>query len=932
MKLLYKWNFLFLLLVSINAQVYLDPNADVEARVNDLISRMTLDEKIGQMTQAGRAFLDNDNDINLYYLGSILSGGGSSPNPNTPESWANMYDQYQQYALNTRLKIPLIYGIDAVHGHNNVKGAVIFPHNIGLGATRNPELIKLASQITAKEVAATGIDWTFAPCIAVPLNEKWGRTYEGFGETVELAEMAATASIVGYQGNDLADNETILACAKHFVGDGGTTNGIDQGNTEVNEEVLRAIHMPGYIKAIEAGVGTIMASYSSWNGEKLHGHHYLLTTVLKEELGFDGFIVSDWAGIDQLPGNYKDDIKQSINAGIDMVMVPDNYIEYITLFKELANENQISAERIDDAVKRILRIKFRMGLFENPYTDRSLLNTVGSAEHRAIARECVRESVVILQKKDDVLPLKKENQKIALIGKGADDIGLQSGGWTIYWQGGSGDITEGTTLLEAFNKKTNSSNIVYSESGNNLGDSEIAVIVIAEDPYAEYEGFREDLTILNKDVQLVKNAKEQGLKTIVVLYSGRPMIINPLIKYSDAIIAAWLPGTEGDGIADVLFGDFEPRGKLPHTWPKYMDQIPINFGDSNYDPLFEYGFGLTSIHDSEIGSAPSVFSAYLNDDGKTLELTLNKKIDFNSIESSNFTLIGDEGFSSNSVGVSSTTDSNTISITFETAVQSKIKLSLKYNSGTIKSLDGGVLNLFSNKFVFNGLFGIGAINTIPGKVEAENYISMEGIQTQPTDDIGGGENIGWIDSGDWLEYDVNILATGTYKLNYRIASESQAGIIQLENGDEVVATTLLPVTGGWQTWRTVSTEVSLTKGENKFRINAVSGGFNLNWFSFDLLVSVDNTEMSITEFTLLQNYPNPFNPNTIISIHVPQESNIELEVFNSNGELVKTIYEGYLNQGKYNFKFNAENLASGIYFYKLKTPNFQSIKKMILLK
>ncbi len=929
----FRVSFSFILLItSLIGQVYLDPTAEINDRVDDLLSRMTIDEKVGQMTQPGRAFLNSNNDIKNYFLGSLLSGGGSSPNPNTAQSWADMYDQYQNQALSTRLKIPLIYGVDAVHGHNNVSGAVIFPHNIGLGATRNPELIKLAAEITAKEVAATGIDWTFAPCIAVPRNEKWGRTYEGFGETAELAEMFATPSIVGYQSDDLSKNTSILACAKHFIGDGGTTNGIDQGNTEIDEETLRAIHLPGYLKAIEAGIGSVMSSYSSWNGSKLHGNYYLLTTVLKEELGFDGFVVSDWAGIDQLPGDYKSDIKGSINAGIDMVMVPENYVEFITLLKELINENQISQARIDDAVKRILRIKFMMGLFENPLTDRSLLSSVGSNEHRQVARECVRESIVLLKKKDNILPLKKSNQKIAVVGIGADNIGLQSGGWTIYWQGGSGDITEGTTLLEAINKNTNNENVIYSKNGENIDGADIAVIVLAEEPYAEYAGFKEDLTIPAKDIELVKRAKEKGLKTIVVLYSGRPMIINPILKYSDAILAAWLPGTEGDGITDILFGDFQPTGKLPHTWPKYMDQIPINIGDAEYDPMFEYNFGLTSTANSEFGSNPIFHSSFLYGNGNRLELSFNKAINSASILNASFTLKGENNFIANSTSVSAASDSNTIIIDFDNSVTSDIKLSLDYISGNIASVDGGILSKFTNAFVYNGLLDNESINIAPGIIEAENFISMEGIQTQETSDAGGGENVGWIDSGDWMEYQIDVLTTGTYRLNYRVASESLSGIIKLSEGSNNISTTLLPITGNWQSWQTISTEVSLDKGIKNYRLTAESGGFNLNWFSFDLLVEVEETSNEITDFELSQNYPNPFNPSTNITVQIPNGSDVELNVFNSNGELIRELYKGFLSKGKYNFRFNAENIASGIYLYKLKTDNFQSIKKMIFIK
>lgn len=444
-KLIAKLIFLVIFIVTINiplfGQIYLDSTQTVEIRVEDLLSRMTLDEKVGQMAQAERQAFSDITDIKTYNIGSLLSGGGSVPSSNTGVAWADMYDNFQLQAMATRLKIPLIYGVDAVHGHNNVKGAVIFPHNIGLGCTRNPELVKEAARITALEIKGTGLNWTFAPCIAVTRNERWGRTYEGFGETTELVTTMGVASIKGLQGDSLMGKSSILACAKHYLGDGGTTNGTDQGNTEVNEQTLRELYLPAYIEAIEAGVGTVMASYSSWNGNKLHGHKYLLTDVLKEELGFQGFVVSDWAGIDQLAGDYANKVESSINAGIDMVMLPNNYKEFIQTTKNLVTQNRIPQSRIDDAVRRILRIKFQAGLFEAPYSDRTYTDQIGSESHRNVARECVRQSIVLLMKKDNILPLYKDNMKIHVAGKNANDLGNQCGGWSITWQGSSGNIT-----------------------------------------------------------------------------------------------------------------------------------------------------------------------------------------------------------------------------------------------------------------------------------------------------------------------------------------------------------------------------------------------------------------------------------------------------------------------------------------------------------
>ncbi len=579
---------------AISGEIYKNSNYAIEDRVDDLMQRMTLSEKIGQMIQVERRYINDLDDVKNYNIGSILSGGGSSPYPNTAATWANMVDNFQLKALDTRLGIPIIYGVDAVHGHNNVYGATIFPHNIGMGCTRNSGLVEQAAAATAIEVAGTGIRWTFSPCIAVPQDERWGRTYEGFGETAELTVQMAAAAVKGYQGNNLAENTSILACAKHFLGDGGTNNGYDQGDTQVDEYTMRNLHMPAYVTAINEGVGSVMVSFSSWNGQKMHGSEYWLTTVLKNELGFAGFVVSDWGGIDQLPGDFASDIETSINAGIDMVMLPKEYHDFMTTALSLVNQGRISESRIDDAVSRILKMKFALGLFENPLTDRTLTGAVGSQNHRDIARQCVRESLVLLKNENNVLPIADSVVSILVAGKNADDLGNQCGGWTISWQGSSGAITVGTTVLEAIENRLGSAGTVhYSITGNFTGFADIGVVVIGETPYAEGNGDRRDLSLSSEDITTVEKVFNSGIPTVVILISGRPLILDAILDKCDAIIAAWLPGTEGDGIADVLFGDYSPKGKLSHSWMRNMEQIPINVGDIDYDPLFEYGFGLT---------------------------------------------------------------------------------------------------------------------------------------------------------------------------------------------------------------------------------------------------------------------------------------------------------------------------------------------------
>ncbi|SCL29132.1 beta-glucosidase [Micromonospora rhizosphaerae] len=575
---------------------YQDPTLPVPNRVADLLSRMTLDEKIGQMTQAERGSVTAA-DLTTYRLGSILSGGGSAPSPNNATSWADMYDAFQRGALATPLAIPMIYGMDAVHGHNNVVGATIFPHNIGLGATRDPALVQQIGQAVAEEVSGTGVDWDFAPCLCVARNDRWGRTYESFGETPDIPSDLTTV-ITGLQGPSLGGPTSVLATAKHYLGDGGTTGGDDQGNTELSEAELRAIHLPPFQAAVQRGVGSVMISYSSWNGVKMHGHQYLISTVLKGELGFSGFVVSDWNGIDQIdgsPGFTAAEVAAAVNAGIDMVMVPTAWKTFISTLRAEVQNGHIPLSRIDDANRRILTKKFELGLFERPFTDRSWTPTVGSAAHRALARQAVRQSQVLLKNAGGVLPLARDNNKIFVAGKNADNIGNQSGGWTISWQGSSGNITPGTTILQGIRAAVGpGTTVTYNQRGTGIdGSYRAAIAVVGETPYAEGQGDRTGSMSLDRDdLRTISTLRKVGVPVIVVLVSGRPLDIAAELPGWDALLASWLPGTEGAGVADVLFGVTAPTGTLPMTWMNSVSQQPINAGDGQV-PLFPQGYGLT---------------------------------------------------------------------------------------------------------------------------------------------------------------------------------------------------------------------------------------------------------------------------------------------------------------------------------------------------
>jgi beta-glucosidase len=592
---------------------YLDERLPVKKRVADLLSRMSLAEKAGQMTQAERGALTAAGDIAAYDLGSLLSGGGSTPTPNTPEAWAKMIDGFQLRAQATRFQIPLIYGVDAVHGHNNLVGATIMPHNIGIGATRDPRLAQETGAVTAAEVRATGIPWDFAPCLCVTRDERWGRSYEAFGEDPALVDVMETV-IQGLQGRangkDLDRGDKVLATAKHFVGDGGTAYGssttgtytIDQGVTRVTREELEAVHLSPYRTAVDRGVGTVMPSYSSLDligdGQgpvKMHARADMLNGVLKDEMGFDGFVISDWAAIDQIPGDYASDVRTSVNAGLDMIMVPYDYRGFHTTLVEEVRAGRIGERRIDDAVARILTQKFRLGLFERPYADTSGADAIGSAAHRAVAREAAAKSQVLLKNGGGLLPL-RTSQKVYVAGSNADDIGNQSGGWTVTWQGASGDITPGTTVLEGLRRA--GGDITWSKDASApLDGHDVGVVVVGETPYAEGAGDvgnGHDLELSAADKEAVDKVCA-AMKCAVLVVSGRPQLIGDRLDAIDALVASWLPGTEGDGVADVLYGKRPFTGQLPVTWPKSAGQLPINVGDASYDPQFPFGWGLTTL-------------------------------------------------------------------------------------------------------------------------------------------------------------------------------------------------------------------------------------------------------------------------------------------------------------------------------------------------
>lgn len=614
------------------AAPYLDPALPVRRRVRDLLSRMTLAEKVGQMTQAERASVTDDTagTITALGLGSVLSGGGSVPDPNTPQAWADMVDRFQRAALDTRLRIPMIYGVDSVHGHGNLRGATIFPHNIGMGATRDPQLVRDAAHITAEETRASGPQWAFAPCLCAARDDRWGRTYESFGEDPDLVIRMETA-IDGLQGRpgQLSRPDRVLASAKHFAGDGDTQYGTGSGDYKIDQGIAVTDRASFFRDALrqfapavqDHHVGTVMPSYSSvdWtedgvgNPIKMHGNRELLTDVLKGQMGFDGFVISDYEAIKQLPGDWPTQVRTAINAGVDMAMEPNQFSSFISTLVGEVNAGRVPISRIDDAVSRILTKKFELGLFERPFTDRTHQVDIGSPAHRTVARRAVAESQVLLKNDRRALPVRGRTP-IYVAGSNADNIGNQAGGWTLTWQGGSNNANPipGTTILAGLRQGAGDGQVISSpDASTPVPRNATGIVVVGETPYAEgygdvggpgwaYDPADHNTPRPSQTMQLsagdraaVDRVCAQARRCVVVVVSGRPLILDAGVQQeADAIVAAWLPGSEGEGVSDTLLGIRPFTGKLPVSWPRSLDQEPINVGDADYDPLYPFGWGL----------------------------------------------------------------------------------------------------------------------------------------------------------------------------------------------------------------------------------------------------------------------------------------------------------------------------------------------------
>ncbi len=555
-----------------------------EQRVEALLAEMTLDEKIGQMTQSVWHNEVSPEIVRDFAIGAIIHTEGPVPGEAVTD-WTAKFDEFQRQAMQTRLGIPLLIGVDAVHGQNTFEGAVIFPHNIGMAATRNMGLVQRAAEITAIEVAGTGFNWTFSPCIAMPEHEHWGRVYEGFSEDRDLTIAATSASVRGLQGISLAERSTVAATAKHYLGDGATEGGVEGGNAVMSDQVMRERHLPTYATAVDEGVAAIMVGFNSYNGVNMHQNGYLVNDVLKGELGFEGVVLTDWNG-----GLRFGDPHTVINAGVDIAMQPGNHEEFMSRLKASVLDGTVKQQRIDDAVRRILHLKFNLGLFADPYAKTELSELVGAPDHRTVARQAVRESLVLLKSDNDVLPLDPSGT-IAVVGEHGDNSGLQSGGWSIHWQGQTESYRGATTILGGIQAVT--PNVEYAPAGCYQGmKAETAVVVVGEQPYAEFKGDSNELYLTDEHKKLVRDCKGLGKDVVVILVSGRVLAIEPELELSDAFIAAWLPGSEGAGVADFLFATdgFKPVGKSPYAWPRKVADLPLTKFDQR--ALFPFGFGL----------------------------------------------------------------------------------------------------------------------------------------------------------------------------------------------------------------------------------------------------------------------------------------------------------------------------------------------------
>ena len=555
---------------------YHDRKLSSQDRAEDLLGRMTLEEKAGQLALVDKNGIKDPSDISKYGIGGVLSGGGGNPSSDTPSGWWEMVNGFESHSQDSCLGIPIFYGADAVHGHSNLPQATIFPQSIGLAAANDPDLVKRIAGVTAEEMAATGVYWNYFPSVDVTKDIRWGRTYETYGSDVGRVSTLGAAYVQGFQGAQIS-GITPMATAKHYIGAGATEWGtssnmaykLDQGNAEIDENTLRAEHLPPFKAAVESGVGSVMLGLDSWNGEKIAGSHYLVTDVLKDELGFQGIVITDWHGGSGLKKDECESWQAAINAGVDMIMLPEDYERFSSCMVKAVTTGSVLQSRLDDAVLRILRVKFAMGIFDRTGAVPDM-SVIGSTLHRDTAREAVRKSLVLLKNDGGALPIKKDVRRIFVGGSGADNLGKQAGGWTVNWQGGQGNLITGASILSGImDTVSENTEVEFDKEGAfsaDRGKADIGIAVVGEDPYAEGWGDREDLSLSQEDLAAIEKIKAASDHIVVVIISGRPLDVKGKAGGWDAVVAAWLPGSEGEGVSDVLFGDYPFTGTLPLPW------------------------------------------------------------------------------------------------------------------------------------------------------------------------------------------------------------------------------------------------------------------------------------------------------------------------------------------------------------------------------
>jgi len=679
-----------------------------------------------------------------------------------------------------------------------------------------------------------------------------------------------------------------------------------------------------------------MVSFSSWNNVPCVVNKYLLTTLLKEELQYKGLVITDFDGIITSSGSaFGEMFSNAINAGIDMAMLglswpaPKFYSIFIDSVRASVGQGKISLDRIDDAVKRILTQKFRLGLFEHPYAKRSLLSQIGSSERRQVARACVRQSLVVLKKKDGILPISKNIKHIHMTGRHANNMGYQCGGWTIAWQGGS---ATGTSIMQAVQQAAPSASVTYSADGFGADSADIGIAVIGEPPYQEGNGV---ILLDPQEIQAVRNLKSCNIPVIVILISGRPMIIDPILSYCDAVIAAWLPGPEGEGITDVLFGDYQPTGILSRRWPKDISQYLMDVGDTNYHPLFPFGYGITSLNNSPAGSPPELYSVSVSTASiHKMEIPFNKKMATPPAAPGGFLVFVNGTTPIHITNLSlKNNDSTVMILTVDSGFVKGSTYTISYSPESIHSYDGGTLTACENVPIYNTLNEYSYVHAIPKKIEAEECFAHQGLNISACYDNGTGKCLTNINNGFWADYYVDVSQSGKYILNYRISSTTDTGQIQLIANGTVLSTFHVPMTGSHSNWQTDSTTINLTEGSQIIRMYASHGGFYLNWMQFSSSITGVQEQAALPQsYQLFQNYPNPFNPSTAIKYQVPKSSLVTLRIFDILGREVTFLVNEEEPAGTYTIQWDASTRSSGVYFYRLHAGSFIETKRMMLLK